>query len=385
MTKNNKDLATPAENEICIDVPAGSTAGNAANTLMASGVPRQNVASQNESLVQLAQIPQDQITNFLRLLAGMSTVVQGGNQTNIPPVSSTAGTSRNIQATSSSAQATTDVREGDSPDDLDDTRTHRSHHVIDRSRRDMVSVSADEDLEDSTPRLSRRLTRTIAQQNEHNWVLGDRTLPVAPCSGVAPPSSNPLMYTSYILNNLAGSNPDENLLWSILRAGGGIRYIARLLKVKERPQGPEGTFYPVLKWSRPQQRTAIAAHAKLPQTNHGMSCTACENASSVGPFQSCIATGEFNGGCTNCQYQSRSAQCSLRTGADETGVARSVPELNHPHLDGAVAPVLALIVSAMTMLGSKTRTMITSPKPNQLVPLLGSFAALSSVLSRHPS
>jgi len=173
------------------------------------------------NLVQLAQIPQDQITNFLRILAGMSTAIQGGNQTSTPPISSTASTSRNIQATSSTARAATAVRE-DSPDDLDDALTHRAHHIVDRPRRDMVSVSEDDELEDSSPRLSRRLTRTIAQQDEYNWVLGDRTLPVATCSGVAPPSSNPLMYTSYVLNNLARSKPDEGLLWSILHAGGRV-------------------------------------------------------------------------------------------------------------------------------------------------------------------
>ncbi|KAL2144738.1 hypothetical protein VTI28DRAFT_8584 [Corynascus sepedonium] len=154
MRQSNRNLATPAENEI---ICAGSTAGNTANIRMAPGVPRQNVTLQNESLVQLAQIPQDQITNFLRILAGMSTAVQGGNQTSTPPISSTASTSRNIQATSSTARAATAVRE-DSPDDLDDTLTHRAHHIVDRPRRDMVSVSEDDELEDSSPRLSRRLT-----------------------------------------------------------------------------------------------------------------------------------------------------------------------------------------------------------------------------------
>ncbi|KAL2144739.1 hypothetical protein VTI28DRAFT_8585 [Corynascus sepedonium] len=67
------------------------------------------------------------------------------------------------------------------------------------------------------------------------------------------------------------------------------------------------------------------------------------------------------------------------------GVVRNAPELNHHHLGSAVAPVLALVVYATIFLDFKTRIMITSPKPNLLVPLLGSSAALSSVLSQHPS
>lgn len=54
-----------------------------------------------------------------------------------------------------------------------------------------------------------------------------------------------------------------------------------------------------------------------------MLCTTCQNASSVGPFRSCITTGEFNGACTNCQYHSRAAQCSLRIGADKIGTFSS--------------------------------------------------------------
>ncbi|KAK4129720.1 hypothetical protein N657DRAFT_640382 [Parathielavia appendiculata] len=289
---------------------------------MASGI--QHPTQQNEILAQLAQIPQDQLANFLRVLAGMSTVAQGGNLTNILPASSAAGTGPDTPAKPSSRPAATGTREDDSLHEFDNTSTHRSRHVANRSRRDMVSASVieDDDLEDDTPRLGRQPARTTTQKNEYNWVLGDQTLPVAALSGVTPPSRNPLMYTAYILNNLARSSPDENLLWSILRAGGGIRYIVRLLKVKERAQGPDGTSYAVLKWGRPQQRTAIAAYAKLAQTNNGVSCTTCQNASSVGPFRSCIATGEFSGACTNCQYHSRAAQCSLRNGADETGTVQ---------------------------------------------------------------
>lgn len=223
----NKDPASLAENDISTDVPVGSipvTAGNAADTCMASGV--QPITTQNEIFAQLAQIPQDQLTNFFRALAGMSTVAQGDNITNVLPARSAAYTRPNTPAKSGTGQATMPIRENESLADFDITSTHRSRQVVDRSRRDMVPASDIEELddtEDDTPRLGRHLARTTAQKNEYSWVLGNQTLPVAAFSEVAPPSRNPLMYTAYILNNLSRSSPDENLLWSILRSGGGVR------------------------------------------------------------------------------------------------------------------------------------------------------------------
>jgi hypothetical protein len=57
MMEENEDPASPAENEISMDIPAGPipvTAGNAADTGMAGGVRPSTL--QNEILAQVAQI-----------------------------------------------------------------------------------------------------------------------------------------------------------------------------------------------------------------------------------------------------------------------------------------------------------------------------------------
>lgn len=233
MTKENEDPASTAvgtaENETGTCVPRSSapvTLGNAADTRLASAV--QSVTSQNDFFERFAQIPQEQMTEFFRALANMTarTAVPGGTLPSTLPASSATGSvATNTPVKPSSCQPTACTEQDNNLDDSDNILTRRSRRDADRSRQDVNANSDLEEFEDAIdpiPRFGRQLTRRTMQKNEYAWVLSGQILPVAAITEVAPPSHNPLMYTAYIMNNLARTGPDENMLWSILRSGGGV-------------------------------------------------------------------------------------------------------------------------------------------------------------------
>ncbi|KAH6623185.1 hypothetical protein F5144DRAFT_605702 [Chaetomium tenue] len=161
--------------------------------------------------------------------------------------------------------------------------------------------------------------------NEFPWQVCNTVLPVHSVDQREPSPNQTLSYTAWTVNRLARQSGKEGLLWTILNKGGATYLLARVIKLKSRRNGAQVVFS-ALKFERHQQRTAIAAHVKLPQLNTDP-CTGCASSTSTGPFSTCIQTGEFIGGCTNCQYHSKS-NCSLRTDArpvDNTPVRTAPP------------------------------------------------------------
>ncbi|KAH6627934.1 hypothetical protein F5144DRAFT_288903 [Chaetomium tenue] len=134
--------------------------------------------------------------------------------------------------------------------------------------------------------------------NEFPWQVCNTVLPVHSVDQREPSPNQTLSYTAWTVNRLARQSGKEGLLWTILNKGGATYLLARVIKLKSRRNGAQVVFS-ALKFERHQQRTAIAAHVKLPQLNTDP-CTGCASSTSTGPFSTCIQTGEFIGGCTNC-------------------------------------------------------------------------------------
>ncbi|EAQ82910.1 predicted protein [Chaetomium globosum CBS 148.51] len=189
---------------------------------------------------------QEQMAELFRTLANIaaSTAVPGGSLlSTIPAGSRTGSVPPYTPAKSNSGQPIARTQQNNNLDESNNAPTRRSLQNADAN-------SDPDEFEDPIAPVgysSRQLAGTIMPKNEYAWVLGGQILPVAAVIESAPPSHDPLMYTAYIMNNLARSGPDESMLWSILRSDGGIKYLARLLEVKERPQGPNNSSYAVLK------------------------------------------------------------------------------------------------------------------------------------------
>ena len=192
------------ENGTGTGVPASSTPvtfNNAANTCPA--ITMQSGTSQNDLLERFAQIPQEQMTEFFRALTSM-----------------VAGTAPSTSGKPSSSQSTTRTQRDNNLDESDNNMDES-----DNTPKDMDANSGLDEFEDPVEPVARRgrqLARTTMQKNEYAWVVGGQILPIAPITEAAPPSNNALMYTAYIMNNLTRSSADENMLWSILRSGGGV-------------------------------------------------------------------------------------------------------------------------------------------------------------------
>lgn len=264
--------------------------------------------SQAPLLQSLGSIPPEHLNALVALLGS------GVPVSNFVPVMTPAGGS-----SSGMISRTPPVTEQHSAERRDTERQKENAVSPTARRRQEPHVFPETDIDESE--LSDIPAPT---KNEHNWVLirSGQVLPDMPYTGKAPDPRNSLAYTAWTLNNMVHSFDNEGLLWTILRSGGEVRKLERLLKVKMRTTGATSTVYSELKLGRPQSRTAIAAHAKLVATNTSAQvCTACQHQSSTGPFRTCITTAEFGGSCTNCQYHSKASVCSLRNAPAATTVS----------------------------------------------------------------
>lgn len=166
--------------------------------------------SQNDLLERFAQIPKEQMTEFLRALTNMAT-----------------GSAPSTSGKPSSSQPTTRTQRDNNLDESDNNLDESDNNLdeSDNIPKDMDAISCLDESEDPVEPVARRgrqLAKTTMQKNEYAWVVGGQILPIASITEAAPPSYNAPMYTAYIMNNLTRSSADENMLWSILRSGGGV-------------------------------------------------------------------------------------------------------------------------------------------------------------------